>query len=361
MDILADPAALVVPRDTAEVEGSQACPVCSETSTIERYTVREMFFGTRSAFRYRRCAACGVLWLEQPPADLSPYYPGSYHTARVAKAAGRGPFASAARWLDNELATRRLFGGRLVGAMIGRAFGRRPAPDVMAIRPMVRAARLRSFQDPILDVGCGPVPERLLQLSRVGFRALTGIDPMIDADTIVEGIPVRRLTIHEVRGSHALITFNHSFEHVRDPGATLAAAARLLRPGGAIVVRTPVMGGWFWETYGTSWWELDPPRHLFVHTRRSLEILGEAAGLDLVRVDSDSTFLEILASDQITRDIPWRDPASCWNDLAAPSLAPAVAAAKATVARLNAEGRGGRASFLFRARSSPLLYPTDTP
>lgn len=361
MTIRADPAPVGGPADTAEAEGSPACPICSATNTGERYTLREMFFGTRSAFEYRRCGACGVMWLEQPPADLSPYYPGSYYTAKVAMTAGRGPFAAAARWLDNELATRRLFGGDRFGASLARLLGRRPAPDVVAVRPMARAARLRSFQDPILDVGCGPVPERLLQLSRVGFRALTGIDPMIDGDKIVGGIPVRRLTIHEVQGSYALITFHHSFEHVRDPGATLAAAARLLRPGGAIVVRTPVMGGWFWETYGTSWWELDPPRHLFVHTRRSLELLGAAAGLDLERVDSDSTFLEILASDQITRDIPWRDPASCWNDLAAPALAASVAAAKTTVARLNAEGRGGRAGFLFRARPSPLLYRTDTP
>ena len=349
MTIRAEPVSTAAIPGAPGSDGRPACPICSAPGTFERYTLREMFFGTRERFDYLRCGTCGVMWLERPPADLTPYYPPTYHTAWDAQPTGREPSATE-RWFRGELAARRFFGGHRVGASLARRLGHVVEPGVPVVRSMVQTAGLRSFGDPILDVGCGPLPERLIQLSRVGFRCLSGIDPMIDGDTVVQGIPVRRLTIHELEGSYALITFHHSFEHVRDPGSTLASAARLLRPGGAIVIRTPVMGGWFWDTYGTSWWELDPPRHLFVHTRRSLELLGAAAGLELERVEFDSTFIEILASDQIARDVPWRDPTSCWNDLAAPALAPSRSAAEATAARLNAEGRGGRASFLFRAR-----------
>lgn len=310
-----------------------------------------MLFGTRERFDYLRCAACGVLWLDAPPEDLSPYYPPTYHTAR-----DMGPIGAdepvIARWLREQLVSRHLFGGHRIGASLARRLGTELHPEVDAVRPIVRRARLRSLDDPIVDVGCGPVPERLWQLSRAGFRQLLGIDPMVDGD-VDEGIPVRRITIHELEGSFALITFHHSFEHVPDPRETLIAARRLLRPGGAVVIRTPVMGTWFWETYGTDWWELDPPRHLFVHTQRSLEILAAEAGLTLERVDYESTYLEILASDQIARDIPWRDPASCLIDLTDPELQPAIAAAAARARRLNAEKRGGRANFLFRA-SEPL-------
>lgn len=324
-----------------------ACPICGSNGPIGRFTLREMLFGTRELFEYFHCGSCGVLWLDTPPEDLTPYYPPTYHTARDQPQGGPGdPFP--VRWLRGQLATRRLFGGHSIGAAVARRLGLEPRPEVGAVRPIVRAARLKSFDDPILDVGCGPVPERLWQLSRAGFRDLLGVDPMI-AHEVTDGIPVRRATIHELDGAFALMTFHHSFEHVRDPRETLIAARRLLRPGGAIVIRTPVMGTWFWETYGTNWWELDPPRHLFVHTQRSLEILAAEAGLVLERVDYESTFLEILASDQIARDIPWRDPASCAGDLSATDLQPAIAAAGLTAKRLNAERRGGRASFLFRA------------
>jgi hypothetical protein len=78
--------------------------------------------------------------------------------------------------------------------------------------------------------------------------------------------------------------------------------------------------------------------------------MAEAAGLEVAHVQCDSTYLEILASDQIARDIPWRDPASCFHDLSDPGLRPSIDDAHARVARLNAEGRGGRAMFLLRAR-----------
>ena len=39
------------------------------------------------------------------------------------------------------------------------------------------------------------------------------------------------------------------------------------------------MGTWFWDSYGVDWWELDAPRHLFVHTPASIERLAAEAGL----------------------------------------------------------------------------------
>ena len=351
----AEPAAVRAPVPEAHAGAAPTCPICSASGKVERHTLSEMFFGTRERFDYRRCNACGVLWLESPPGDLAPYYPPSYHTARIP---GPGPRPSIGRWLDRRRAIRRLFGRGRALAVVARVLGRSVQPDVGAVRSIVRVAGLRSFADPILDVGCGPVPERLLQLARVGFTNLTGIDPMIEADTRVGGVPVYRRTIDELEGSFALITFHHSFEHVRDPAETLRAAARLLRPRGTIIIRTPVMDGWFWDAYGTTWWELDPPRHLFVHTRRSIEIMAAAAGLVVERVISESTYLEILASDQIARGIPWRDPASCWNDLTDPALRPSIEAAHERTTRLNVEGRGGRVMFVLRAAPVAAVAPS---
>jgi hypothetical protein len=175
---------------------------------------------------------------------------------------------------------------------------------------------------------------------------------MLAGDAEYHGIPIRRMSIAELAaeqpGRFGLITFHHSFEHVSDPRPTLAAAATLARPDGAVLIRTPVMGTWFWDHYGTSWWELDPPRHLFVHTSRSLELLARDVGLELRHTDYESTPTEIVASEQIARGIAWRDPRSFQADPEQPEGRRLYDESVELVKRLNAEGRGGRARFIFR-------------
>jgi len=143
---------------------------------------------------------------------------------------------------------------------------------------------------------------------------------------------------------------HHAFEHVADPLETMVAARGLLRTGGVFLVRTPVMGTWFWGTYGPSWWELDAPRHLFIHTVASLNRLAASAGLELFDTVWDSTFVEMIASDQISRDIAWREPAS-WGehpDAEASAGLYDIAALTTRTAELNASGNSGRAGFYFR-------------
>lgn len=224
---------------------------------------------------------------------------------------------------------------------------------------LTRHAGLTSFDDPILDVGCGRRPTNLIRLRDVGFRRLQGIEPFLDADGSFDGIPIRRQTIHEAGGRYRLITFHHSFEHVPDPAETLAAAARLLTPDGVILIRTPVMGTWFWEHYGTDWWELDAPRHLWLHTRDSLERLAVAAGLALTDVVWDSTYMEMIASDQIARDIAWHEPPS-WNVHPPAGVDDAtITAYRAKAKELNAAGTAGRAGFYLR-RATASSRPTSS-
>ena len=231
----------------------------------------------------------------------------------------------------------------------GRAAGHSPRPRTFDGPLASRGVpACHSFDDPILDVGCGWRAVNLANLQKVGFRRLLGIDPFLDGDGEYEGIPLKKRSIEEQDGAFQAITFHHSFEHVPDPAATLAAAAQRLRPGGTILIRTPVMGTWFWEKYGSAWWELDAPRHLWLHTQASLEILGRRAGLSLVDVVWDSSHLEVIASEQISRDVAWRESGSWYRDPPAGFDDETIAGYKALVTDLNREGRAGRAGFYFR-------------
>jgi SAM-dependent methyltransferase len=308
-----------------------------------------MLYGTREVFTYLRCPACGALRIAEPPTDLGRYYPADYYgdatePAPAPRRYGRGLAGLAGAARDRKLLLNR---GRRANEALGR-WAPPMDPEVKRLALFTRRAGLHSFRDPILDVGCGWRATNLMDLRRVGFRRLLGIDPFIERDGEYGGVPLRRQTIHEVSGTFQAITFHHSFEHVPDPQATLIAAAQRLRPAGVLLIRTPVMGGWFWEHFGRDWWELDAPRHLWVHTRASLEQMATVAGLRLVDVVWDSTFVEILASDQISRDIAWREPASWSITRPAGYDDEKIASFKTLVAELNRSGRAGRAGFYFR-------------
>ena len=286
----------------AEEEPLGACPICLDAKAPEHFdTPRDVVRDTES-FGYLLCHGCGAMRIASIPADLAPYYPAEYYEA--ARSSPPNPHRGADRWARPPAPsmTRPCCWAAGNSSRAGR--GGLPHPrrsEVRRISAFTRRAGLHSFDDPILDVGCGRRATNLASLRRLGFRQLLGIDPFLEGDGEFVGIPLRRRSIEEQSGSFQAITFHHSFEHVPDPEATLAAAARRLRPGGVLLIRTPVMGTWFWEHFGTAWWELDPPGTCGCTSSASLELLAGRAGLALVDVVWDSSYLEIIASEQIAQ------------------------------------------------------------
>ena len=314
--------------------------------------LREMLFGTREPFSYLHCRTCGLLQIREIPADLGQYYPAAYYQAGGEIEPDRvlGPLRRAA---DRSQNANVLFGSDGLMTRALERFRPRILPEVGADAPFIKRAGLRRFDDPILDVGAGRVPSRLARLRRIGFTNLTGIDPWLTGDAFLPHIRLLQREIHEVKGSFKLVMFHHAFEHVPDPESVLLAASRLLRPDGTILIRTPVMESWFWREYGRDWWELDPPRHLVLQSVRSLGILASRVGLEIAHLDFDSTFVEILASEQIRRDVAWREPGSWFVDPPAGFTPAAIDEAKAVVGRLNREGEAGRAAFYLRPVGRP--------
>ena len=108
------------------------------------------------------------------------------------------------------------------------------------------------------------------------------------------------------------------------------------------------MGTWFWERFGTAWWELDPPRHLWVHTQASLEILAGRAGL-VARSTSSGTRATSRSS-RASRSAAMSRGGSAGRGIGtrAGFDADTIAEYKALIAELNRDGRAGRAGFYFR-------------
>jgi SAM-dependent methyltransferase len=310
-----------------------------------------MMFGTREAFDYLLCDGCGTIRIADIPSDLKRHYPAQYHyerldqdmlpgtelRRRLVRIGVRPDFAGSGRWAAR--------------------IARRLVPPPVGYRRW-RGSFVRwgvgSGDGGVLDVGCGPIPNRLIALRALGFNHLLGIDPFIERDVTVEGVPVRKMSIDRIHSRFDLVWFHHSLEHVPDPAAALQAAARLLRPDGQLVVRTPVIGTALWDRYGTDWWELDPPRHLFVFSAPALEAMAAAAGLELVETVQETHPKEFIGSEQYRRDLAMFEPGSWFADEARSWVGEAELTRFADDARhANEAGQAGRACFRFRLRPAP--------
>jgi SAM-dependent methyltransferase len=159
-------------------------------------------------------------------------------------------------------------------------------------------------------------------------------------------VKIVRGELQDLNGtSWDVIMFNHSFEHMPNQSDVLRTAAGLLAPAGRCLVRVPVLG-WAWEHYGVNWVQIDAPRHLFLHTTKSLCLLAASAGLDVVDIAYDSNELQFWVSEIYSRDIPLSsiDGHKPQTMFSRSELQKFRAAAR----ELNAKGRGDSATFTLR-------------
>ncbi len=131
---------------------------------------------------------------------------------------------------------------------------------------------------PVLDVGAG---EGVLidALHRRGREAI-GLERDSGRGD------VRDEALKDVQGEWAAVVFWHSLEHLPDPGDAIREAARLLVPGGVLVVAVPNSDSLQARAFGDEWLHLDPPLHLVHLSRRALVSRLESSGFVVERVSN---------------------------------------------------------------------------
>ncbi len=314
-----------------------SCRICGNAEKNIEHHAREMMFGTKEPFVYVECSRCGCLQIKDVPPDLGKYYPKAYYSLQK-------PGADKENFIRTFVRRKRaqycLSGRGFLGKMFADRIG------VPGYYEWLKKAGV-SFGSKILDVGCG-TGYLLTVLGREGFTDLTGIDPFIEKDILHEnGIKVYKKSTQEVREAYDFILMDNSFEHLPDPLFVIQELHRLLKPGKTALLRVPVAGSWAWSVYGTDWVQMDPPRHLYLHTARSIGLLAEKAGFRLAETVYDSIDFQFWGSEMYKKGIALTDSRSPWIHPKNDALFPAeqMQQYREKSLELNRQGKGDQACF----------------
>ena len=250
-----------------------------------------MMFGTGESFEYLHCGRCHCLQLLHPPRDYSKYYKSDYYSLRDDPSKQSFVF----RFVQNLRADQALKGTRLGRFLLDRFPNY--ALDALSLNPIGKTAR-------ILDVGCG-LGSLPYTLAEIGFTNVIGIDPFIEQDIAYgNGVHVRKADLAQLSGSWDYVLLFDSFEHMPDPAEALRCIAGLLDSEGTCIMTIPTVSSYAWEHYGLHWIQLDAPRHYFLHSRESLDMLARKSRLTIERIVCNSTDFQFWGSEQARKGIP---------------------------------------------------------
>jgi len=276
------------------------CRICNNELYNTFYKVREMMLGTRDEFDYFQCNNCGCLQICNIPENVSQYYPkdycdhvrsSSYIRDIISITKDKYIFShnnSLSRFLNDHIPCKHTYMSKLL--------------EWNDINP----------ESWILDVGCGS-GEFLKYLHRSGYKNLVGVDPFVE-NSCKDGVATHGCSLMDFVGytkrEFNFIILNHSFEHMPNPQEIMQCINRLLTRFGTCVIRIPTVSSKAWETYKENWVQLDAPRHFFLHSIKSMEILCQDAGLKIVDSYYDSSEFQFIGSEQYARDISLYDEKS---------------------------------------------------
>lgn len=260
------------------------CSICSQPSIS---TVNAFDVATKQSFVYYNCSNCKVLYLSAIPDNYAQYYGANYYSFNNANS-----LVQKIKLLRDKA----VFTGKgLIGSLLALL---QPNHNLSALKQLSIKT-----QDALLDIGCG-IGKEIAVLKSLGYKNVFGVDPYIKEDVYFDNtLLVKKQEVFDVNKKFNFITMHHSFEHVIEPLEVLNKLASILKDDGKIMIRIPVAASFALEKYGMNWVQFDAPRHTFLHTELSMQVMCNKVGLKINKVTYDSTSFQFWGSDIVASGV----------------------------------------------------------
>ena len=236
-----------------------SCCVCGSKSARAYVRTWDRSHGQPGEFTFVKCRGCGHVYLNPRPTqeEIGLYYPETYKEYVMGVEEEPSAFV---RW--------------------NRRYGlAKRCHTITSRRPPGR----------FLDVGCGT--GILMEAMRERGWQVQGVDftPAAVQAARARGLEVHQGTLEDAglpEASFDAVALWNVIEHVPDPPATAQAVARVLRPGGLVVMATPNVDALDARLFGEYWALWEAPRHFNVFSPGSLGRVLESAGFANVTSES---------------------------------------------------------------------------
>jgi glycosyltransferase involved in cell wall biosynthesis/SAM-dependent methyltransferase len=264
-------------------ESSSYCRCCEATTTVKTFIANDLVFPGSDSFRYHLCTVCKSISSATCPTNLEKYYPTTYAPHRalgmkhlVKSSIERVSFSGAVQFFK-------------LGFLFAALFSEDAALKVFRSLKLVKQAR-------ILEVGCG-TGALLEKIKHEGFNDLHGIDPYSNLDGLkLRGVSCQKCSISEVSGQFDLVILNHVIEHIYNVADLAIHLRRIMSKDALLLILTPNADSEAFRIFGTSWVQLDAPRHMTIFSPLALRKFFELRGFRLMSSEFNSSEFQIVGS-----------------------------------------------------------------
>jgi len=230
------------------------CNLCGSEDAVLLFDTYDRLLRLSGSYRFVRCRVCGLVYVNPQPTwdERAPHYGPSYrgyHRLETERSSIQRRAMEYGLYKRYRLVATCSRGGRLLDAGCGGG-------DFLS-----RMRREAGWQVYGL--------ERVRQIALTAHR-FHGLNVVV-GDLIQAGF---------ASGYFDVVTLWAALEHLSDPMQGLRECARILRPGGALVIRTVTLDSWGSRLFGPCWVGYDAPRVLFVFSRATLQCMLTEAGFE---------------------------------------------------------------------------------
>ncbi len=229
------------------------CPICDYPDAVPRYRMKDRTFGAAEGdFVLHHCRSCGVLFQDEAEVSsrLADFYPPGYWW----KSSGKG--------------------GRLERFYREWVIRHDQLRFVQSVAPPAEGGSL-------LDIGCGG-GTFVDAAVRGGYDAY-GLEQSAEACSIARESQPDRIFEGEEGDliadgrKYQVVTLFHALEHIPSPFRYLKTIQKLMNRPSKLIVQVPNAGSWQARLFGSRWYGLDCPRHLYNYNSYALmHLLGRA-------------------------------------------------------------------------------------